>query len=446
MTKRIFFFLSLIAILIGCSDDDSFTTSRDAKLTFSVDTVRLDTVFSNVGSSTYSFWAYNYASDGIRISKVSLRQGNQTGFRVNVDGDYLDNSLGSTITDLEVRKGDSIRVFVELTASPNKKDAAQLLSDDIVFQLESGVEQKMNLKAYTWDAVAIRDLVISSDTLITSSSPIVVYGGITVNEGSTLILKNVDLYFHDKAGVQVKGTLVTDSVLMRGDRLDHMFSYLPYDRVSGQWEGIRFYGSSEGNIMHATELRNGMYGIRCDSSLVSADHQRLYMERCVIHNCKGIGMELFHSYVGMLNCQLTNSLGDCMMIYGGAMNIQNCTIAQFYPFSANRGVAFRFVNGYGKYDYPLVQLLCKNSIITGYADDELFGTQTKENAAFEYQFENCLIRTPAVNDTVRFKNIIFERPTDEIQGKKHFVLIDEKNMKYDFHLDSLSTAKGMGCY
>ncbi|MBQ5510460.1 MAG: DUF4982 domain-containing protein, partial [Prevotella sp.] len=35
------------------------------------------------------------------------------------------------------------------------------------------------------------------------------------------------LYFHDKAGIDVYGTLVTQDVQLRGDRLDHMFDYLP---------------------------------------------------------------------------------------------------------------------------------------------------------------------------------------------------------------------------
>ena len=66
---------------------------------------------------------------------------------------------------------------------------------------------------------------------------------------------------------------------------------------------------------------------------------------------------------------------------------------------------------------------------------------------FRYRFDNCLMRTPAVeNDTVSFKNIQWETPKDSIQGKQHFVNIDEDNLIYDFHLDSLSTAHGKGCY
>lgn len=446
MVKRIFLFISILLAIFSCEDDDSFTTSRSALLTFSADTVRMDTVFSTVGSSTYTFWVYNNAQDGIRISRAYLKNGNQSGIRVNVDGAYLNNQQGSYVSDIEVRKGDSIRVFVEITASANSQSVAQLISDDLVFHLESGVEQKVHLQAYAWDAWLVSDMVIERDSLIETNQPLVVYGVITVKEGVTLSIRNSRLFFHDKAGIEVYGTLMTDCVVMRGDRLDHMFDYLPYDRVSGQWGGIVLKSSSKYNRLIDTDIHSSMVGVRCDSSMIAPDQQQLYMERTIIHNSKGHGVELHSAYVSMVDCQITNSLGDCVSLDGGAVNIQGCTLAQFYPFSADRGVAIRFVNGNASYNHPLVQMNCTNTIITGYADDELMGTSLKEKADFNYYFENCLLRTPLVEDTLHFKNIIWEKPSDEISGKKHFVKIDETNFIYDFHLDENSPAKGLGCY
>jgi hypothetical protein len=448
MAKRIFLYLCIVcAVLTACNDNDTFTTSRSAKLTFTNDTVRLDTVFSTIGSSTYSFWVYNQAGDGIRISSIRLRQGNQTGFRVNVDGTYLDNSLGSIATDLEVRKDDSIRVFVELTAPKNMQETAQQVDDDLVFLLESGVSQQVHLTGFAWDALLLKDLNIRKDTLIATKKPVIVYGGITVDSAATLTIRNTTLYFHDQAGLDVYGRLRCDSVLMRGDRLDHLFDYLPYDRVSGQWRGVRFHPSSYKNELKATEIRNAEQGVLCDSANYIENRQRLYMERCVVHNCKGPGLKAVNANVGLLKCQFTNTLNDCVCIYGGLAIIDACTIAQFYPFDANRGNALFFTNRYNKTDIPIIALQCSNSIITGYADDELMGKAVTENVGFVYSFVNCLLRTPEVkDDTVSFSKIIWEDPKADIQGKKHFRLIDETNLKYDFHLDSLSTAKGMGCY
>ena len=459
MVKRIFLFIAIVLAVAGCSDNDSFTTNPTATLTFSKDSVLMDTVFSTVGSRTYDFWVYNRSRDGVRLQSVRLRQGNQTGFRVNVDGSYLDNALGSVVTDLEVRKGDSIRVFVELTAPENGRTEAQMIEDDLLFLLESGVEQKVCLRGYAWDAVQLRDVVVTKDSLIESTKPVVIYGGLRVDSAATLTVRNTTLYFHNGAGIDVYGRLLTEHAVLRGDRLDHMFDYLPYDRVDGQWRGLTFHSTSYGNQLVDTEIRNAERGVVCDSAaFYGPDVQRLYMERSIVHNCKGDGLLAFNSFVGLLRCQFTNTLGDCVAIYGGAAVIDHCTLAQFYPLSADRGAALRFANYYGDYAYPLEAMQMTGSIVTGYADDVVMGANRPDDTltVFNYHFENSLLRTPEVilsvehgdtlRDTVNFVNIRWETPKDSIQGKQHFVLIDEENLKYDFHLDSLSTAHGLGCY
>ena len=448
--KRILLFLIwCVGLLTACSDNDSFTTSRYDLLTFSIDTVKMDTVFANVGSRTYSLWVYNHSGDGIRISTVRLRNGNQTGFRVNVDGSYLDNTLGSVATDFEVRKGDSICVFVELTAMENGQNEAQLVEDDLVFGLESGVEQRVSLQSYAWDAIKLTDLAVHRDTLIESLKPIVIYGdGIEVDSGAVLTLRHSTLYFHDKAGITVRGSLKTENVVLRGDRLDHMFDYLPYDRVSGQWAGVRFASSSRGNRLENTQIRNAMTAVSLEApAVLDTLQQRLTMNRCVVHNAKGDGIIASNSYIGLNYCQLTNTLGNCLTLLGGKAEVDHCTLAQFYPFNtAARGVALVLASSNGYDVYPTLRIDCKNTIVTGYADDQVMVYQA-DSTTINYAFADCLLRTPAVEgDTVNFKRIQWETPRDTIQGKQHFAVVDERNLIYDFHLDSLSTAKGKGCY
>ena len=442
--KRIFLYLliGVGTLLTACSDEDSFTTSRTSLLSFSADTVKMDTVFSTVGSSTCTFWVFNRSGDGIRLSSVRLKNGNQTGFRVNVDGSYLDNALGSVATDLEVRKGDSLRVFVELTAPENKQLQPQAVEDDLLFTLESGVEQRVHLRSYAWDAVQLTSLQVHSDTVIQSTKPLVFYGrGIEVDSGAVLTIRGTTLYFHDKAGIRVSGTLKTENVVMRGDRLDHMFDYLPYDRVSGQWEGIVIERSSTGNELTDTQIRNAMNGIMVDSAALDTTTMRLTMTRCVVHNAKGHGVVAHNSNIGLYYCQLTNTLGDCLALHGGRAEVDHCTLAQFYPFSASRGAALRFGGAYE------TELTCSNSILTGYDADVVMAERPDTSVVLRYNFSDCLLRTPAVeDDTVSFRRILWETPQDSVQGKQHFVMIDEQNLDYDFHLDSLSTATGRGCY
>lgn len=435
-------------VLVACEDDDSFTIGQGVRLEFPADTLVLDTVFSRTPSSTYSFWVHNRSNDGIRISTVRLRRGNQSGYRVNVDGVYLDNSNGSQTSDVEIRKNDSILVLVELTAVETHKIEPRLVEDDLMFCLESGVEQKVCLRAWAWDAQKLYSPEIKTDSVIESDVPIIIYGDMVVCEGATLTVRNSTLYFHDGAGLNVHGTLKTENCTMRGDRLDRMFSYLPYDRVSGQWKGVHLYGTSSDNYLYATEIRNANYGIVCDSAALDNSRYRLEMEHCVVHNCAEVGVEAVNAHVSLNHCQVTNIGGDCLSVIGGFAEINFCTLAQFYPFSADRGAALHFRNYEGLVDMPLL-LTCIGTIMTGYEDDVVMGEARDEgDTAFEYNFADCLLRTPKVetDDSLYFKNIIWETPKDFIQGKMHFVTIDEDNLIYDFHLDSLSTAKGIGCY
>ena len=123
MNIRLSIIICLFALIgfTACHDEDTFSSSPNHLLTFSSDSIKLDTVFSNIPSAAKSFWVYNHSGAGIRCSNVRLERGNQTGFRVNVDGIYLGKDVGYATSEIEIRKNDSIRVYVDLT-SPSKND------------------------------------------------------------------------------------------------------------------------------------------------------------------------------------------------------------------------------------------------------------------------------------------------------------------------------------
>lgn len=424
MIKRLFFFLiAALALLTACSDNDSFTTDRSHRLTFTTDTVRLDTLFATVPSATYTFWVHNQSGDGLRLRSVRLERSGQSGFRANVDGTFLN----PVVNNLEIRKGDSIRVFVEVTAFENQSPDPQLVEDNLLFTLESGVEQRVNLRTYSWNAELWQTLDVTEDMTIESSKPIVVYGGINVAENAMLTIKNTELYFHDGAGITVSGGLVVEKSLLRGDRLDHMFDYLPYDRVSGQWQGITVKPHAVSCILQDSELRNAMDGIVADTTTV-------ILSGSTIHNCNGSGLWAHDCVVDIQYSTLSNTLKDCVTLLGCQSTIDHVTLAQFYPFYANRGAALRFAPSEQAF-----KLACYNTLVTGYDDDVLMG-EVEENS--EYLFENCLLRTPEPDATKQqfFKDILWEKKDDDIQGKKHFVLFDEDNLIYDFRLKEESPA------
>jgi hypothetical protein len=424
MIKRLFFFIASVACLLtACSDNDSFTTDRSQILSFSQDTVRLDTMFSGVPSVTYTFWVHNRSNDGLRINTVRLERGNQTGFRINVDGTFLN----PVAQNLEVRKGDSLRVFVEITSYETHSLEPQLVEDNLLFSLESGVVQKVNLRTYSWDAEMVTDLEVDHDMTIEMEKPLVVYGnGIKVAPNTTLTLRNTTIYFHDNAQLKVEGRLMVENCVLRGDRLDHMFDYLPYDRVSGQWRGIEIVNGAKGCWMTDSEVRNAWDGMTADSTQV-------VLNNCVIHNSRGYGLYARNSKVQLDYCQLSNAEDDCLALYGCEAVIDHCTLAQFYPF-ALCGEALLFSP-----DSKPLLLLCTNTLITGY-DEDVFEGVMRDGETIDYHFSNCLIRTPEIKDEEAFEDIIWETPKDEVQGKDHFLLFDDSDFIYDFSIVSTSSA------
>lgn len=447
MKKITLFLLGFVVLLLGaCTDDDSFTLSSNNLLTFSTDTLRMDTVFSRVPSATRSFWVYNKSGDGIRCTNIRLERGNQTGYRVNVDGIYLGQSEGFQTNNIEIRNKDSIRVFVELTTPDMLRDEPTRVEDNLIFTLESGVQQRVNLNGYAWDALMYGQLDIIHDTTITSTRPIVIKEGLKVDSSATLTLgAGTTLYFGQKAGVDVYGTLVAEgtadkNVVFRGDRIDWMFDYLPYDRTPGMWQGIRFHSSSYENKLHFADIHSAYDGVVCDSS--SLERLKLEAYNTTISTCQGYGLVETNCMVDLYNCQITNTLNDCAAFFGGAAVLRHCTLAQFYPFNAERGQALRFSNYRESKDYPLHQFDVYNTLVTGYADDVIMG-DFHDNVAGEYKFDHCLLRTtePEELSPERFIAVRFEDIKDTVKaGEKNFAVIDADNQYYDFHLRGVSLA------
>lgn len=447
MTSRYFFAaIALItAVMTACSDDDNFSASPYNMLTFSEDTVRFDTLFSKTPSSTRTFWAFNKSANGIRCSSIRLQNGNQTGYRVNVDGVYLGEKQGYQLNDEEVRKGDSIRVFVELTSPENGATTPQEVSDILLFNLESGVQQKVVLEAWSWDAERLRNHIVTQDTVLRSDRPIVISGMMTVKEGATLTVPaGTTLYMDADAGIDVYGTLkclgeTGNEVVMRGSRLDHMFDYLPYDGVSGQWKGIKIHEQSYGNTLLFTDIHSANDAIFCDSA--STEREKLYVSSSTIHNSKGYGIFAENCSIRVENTQVTNALEDCIGMYGGVTTINHCTLAQFYPFDGNRGCALAYSSERDTIKYLNSSLHVTNSIVTGYAENTLY-TNIAEETDADVRVEYSLVRTSKEDiDTLKYTGTIFENVEDTAKaGYKNFRKIDTELLQYDFRLREVSLA------
>ena len=152
----------------------------DGALEFSVDTVIFDTVFTTIGSVTRRFMIYNRDSRPVPISSAILAGGNDSKYRINIDG-----MSGVAFSDIEIPGDDSLFAFVEVTLDPNNQLDPAMVTDSVVFNT-NGVQQDVDLVACGWDAHFIYPTnfspslgafsVVNCDTTWTSEKPIVIYG------------------------------------------------------------------------------------------------------------------------------------------------------------------------------------------------------------------------------------------------------------------------------
>lgn len=439
----------LTMTIVGCSDEERFTSDQGAKISFSVDTVSFDTVFTTVGSTTKNFQVYNNNKDGVRVRNIRFASNGESGFRMNVDGQY-----GKSFNDVEILGKDSIFVFVEVTVNPQDSNSPILIQDSILFTLENGNRQQVILQAYGQDVKIIRNMVLTDSTShFTAERPYVIMDSITVPQGITMTAEpGTTLCFHKGAGIAVHGNLniqgtTEKPVIFRGDRTDRMFAYLPYDRIDGQWEGIHIYPESMSNSLVNVDIHGGSYGILRDIPMDTIMNT-LAIHNAIVHNVAGDGMRLMNCNANISNTQISNTKGDCVNIVGGNVKLTHCTIAQLYPWSATRGNALYFSNVLDSIPCPLNDAQFANCIITGYADDEIFGNRFDgDNASdvpFNFNFDYCLVKTDTTGASDYFKNCVLENADSLSFTSTQFVKVDTENYFYNFELDSLSTARGIG--
>ena len=442
--KLVILYISMVSVfLVSCNEDADFSSSPSLRLEFSCDTVSFDTLFTEVMSSTAKFVVRNRNENSLRISSVLLGGRDNSPFSVLVDGQY-----GTMMHDLEIRAKDSLYVLASVNLDRNNADVPLIVKDSLLFTLESGVQQSILLLAYGRDVTFLRGRNILADTTL-AAGHYVVYDSLAVAQGVTLsLVPGTTLYFHDKAFMRVDGTLKAEGTLdapivFRGDRTDRMFSYLPYDRIPGQWDGVVFTSTSNGNSLAHCDIHSANYGIRVEQG--DTTQHRITIESSKVQNFHGNALELVMARANVVNSLFANAQGNCVKVVGGDVSFVHCTIANFYVWR-QRDVALALHNNIDGAPAPLRSASFANCIIAGSKEDELMGYFTNFGDTIpntvNYRFENSLINTVDVADSC-FVNVKYDSLEVSPFGKEHFRLIDHDIFDYDFHLTAESAARGM---
>lgn len=438
---------SFVCILLAsCWGEEDYTLSPSHQLRFSTDTLAFDTVIAGEPTSTRMLDVHNDASQALRIKATYLASGKQSLWRVNLDGEFLKNGHAEEIT---LPAGDSLRIFAEMTAPETGQDLPKSYEEKLIFELESGVRQHVLLTAMGQDVERLKARTISVATSLKAQRPYQIFDSLVVAQGATLTLPaGTRLYFHPRSSLIVRGTLVVDGtlehpVVLRGDRLGNMFTKQAYDRIPNQWGGVVFASTSRANRLEHCDIHSGAYGLRCEPNEQSSPV--LTLRNSIIHNTKGHALEATLCSVDAANTQITNAGGDCVHLVGGRHHFVHCTIAQFYPFVGERGVALSYSNERNNAAAPL-EVRFVNCLITGNNADDVMGfpSQRHKNAKFQYAFQNCLLNTPKIASSPNITACLFEEeaPESTRRAQQFLPLFDWSSLFFSFTLSPQSWAVG----
>jgi len=427
--------------MISCQPE-SFINSVSAKLRFSTDTIRFDTIFSTFGSTSRQLMIYNPYGKSLNVSSVRLAGGSGSMFRINVDG-----SKGTLFRNIEIKPKDSLYIFIAVTIDPTGKNNPIMVSDSVIFET-NGNTQKVQLVAWGQDMHLFKNQIIKSQTW-TADKPYLVLGYLAIDSAQTLTIEaGTKIYFHRSSFLYVAGNININGtfqqpVVLQGDRLESDFKDIP-----GQWGAVIIMEGSTGNIVNYAEIRNATVGIQIgvDSTYLNQD---LVLSNTKILNSSFYGIWAFGSTIHAWN----DVIADCgqwalALLRGGDYTFTHCTVSnQGVLFSNRTQPSLVFSNYIAKTDpktggtiiYPgdLKNANFDNSIIYGNFDNEIGIAQIEQGGIFNFMFDHCLLKISPdlinVAGSSHFNSIISDKPPAFM-----------KPSDYRFELDSLSAAIDAG--
>ena len=420
MRKYLLLCSLVILTICSCRSDFDFEPST-GRLGFSKDTVYLDTVFTNIGSSTYTLKVYNRSNKNISIPNIQLGEKENSKYRLMVDG-----MPGKVFNNVELLAKDSMFIFIETTIDYNdyvNSETTFLYTDHIEFGTDLNF-QKVELVTLVQDAIFLypkkfsngttETLPIGDDEIYgfyldpadplngdelhwTNTKPYVIYGYAAVPPASTLIVDaGVRAHFHAESGIivantaslQVNGTTsLTDDleneVIFESDRLEPSYTDVP-----GQWGTVWFTQGSTNNSITNLTIKNATVGM-----LVSGNDgtttPTLDLTNVQIYNCSNVGLLARTGNITGRNIAI-NNCGETSLAcsFGGSYEFTHCTFANYWSNPSQTAV---LIDDYdGSAIYALTKANFRNCII--YGSTNLALSLNKEGSTFEYQFDNCLIK------------------------------------------------------
>ena len=447
--RHLLYILSCVCLIIGLwACNPQITDDPNAKLSFSADTVSFDTVFTAQGSATARLMVYNRNKRAVAINSIALQGAANSPFKLNIDG--LTNDASSA-TDIILESGDSLFIFVRVSIDPNDSNTPVMVTDQIVFAF-NGQTQTVQLEAYGQDVEIIRAKIFENDTTLLGTKPYLIYDYVAIDTAKTLtIAAGSRFYFHDNAQMVIFGNVNIDGTLdkpvrLLSDRIDNLFTDVPYSMVAGRWDGLYLVQVEDQpdavfNINYL-ETQSGTIGIYCINNNIK-QHPQLKLHNSVVHNFSRYGVVLLNTDAQIINSQISNCAQYCMYLSGGNHQVIHSTIASYFnntnvriQSTQREDMAAVYINDIDKTAQPM-QTMFTNSIIMGIRQNSLV-LATPFESQYQGLFSHCYMRNDSIN-LPQFTDITYYQKNDTVFSNVYYKY--KEYIDYNFNLDSISPCR-----
>ena len=478
--KIILFFIGVVLSISSCRSDFE-TVASTGDLEFSKDTIYLDTVFTNIGSSTYRLKVYNKSKKDINIPTIKLGKGLNSKYRMTVDG--MQGTNGKIFNNVVLLAKDSLYIFIETTATITDANPTDFLYTDQI-QFDSGENlQNVELVTLIQDAIFLypkrfadgttetlpigdekidgfyldeNDPINGNELQFTNDKPYVIYGYAAVPSDKTATFEagtrvhlhaNSGLIIAKNASININGTpsateKLENEVVFEGDRLEPGFANVP-----GQWGTIWLTDGSTNNKVNHLTIKNATIGLLIQNN----DGTTVSIKNTQIYNSSNYGILAQTAKINGENLVINNAgLASLACTYGGNYSFTHATFNNNWNSSKQVAVLVsNYISGAIPEAKALTMATFNNCIIYGSYSNEMSLTR-KTGAAFEYQFNNCLIKFDNVSNQFT-TNADYQFNTDSAHYNAILLNKDPKffntsQNKFNIDATSAAFAKGNSAY
>ncbi|MGY5354425.1 hypothetical protein [Wenyingzhuangia sp. IMCC45467] len=398
--------LILLAICQFSCRKDFSTINSNGNLSFSTDTLFLDTVFNDLSTTTKILKVYNKSNNDIIIPKIQLEKLDSK-YRINVDG-----ISGTEFENILLLKKDSLFVFIEGTIAATDTNDEMIYEDKILFD-PNGTLQKVNLVTLVKDAIFLFDSNNTdfeiSETNFTNIKPYVIYGNAIVPQNGNLTIeagsiihfsKNSSLTISQGATININGTQ-NDSIVFKSDNLNY-----EYNSVPGQWQGININNTDVVNINYLKILNSTIaLNIHNTTNLITIKNTEIY-------NASENGIYSINALIHGENIVTGQTGKSSLYLQGGNYTFKHCTFANYWSKGIKSENTISLANYYiddmeSKINAPLNSANFINCIISGSRNSELFLDKNEDEPIFNFNIKNSLLNLEKGDDLYNTDNNIY---------------------------------------